>query len=404
MKYAVILGDGMADWKIPQLNDKTCLEYAKTPTLDKLAPLSEVGLCKTVPDGLKPGSDVANMSVLGFDPRKFYTGRSPLEAEAMNISLKSTDVTLRCNLVTLSEGGAYDEKIMIDYAAGDISTEEATALVEYLKKHLDNEKFTLYPGISYRHCMVADNGVTGHDLTPPHDITDKPITGKLPKGPLGAIYTEMMKRSYDLLKDHPINLKRKQEGKKPANSIWLWGEGTKPALANFERVHSLKGGIISAVDLIKGIGMLAGMEIIDVEGATGDYKTDFTAKANCAADKLLNGLDFIYIHIEAPDECGHHGDYEHKVYSIQEIDGKVIKRLIERLEDAGEDYAILVCPDHPTPCKIKTHVSEPIPYLLYSNVKSLANGAKRYTEAEAKNTGAYIEDGYKLISKLFAIK
>lgn len=404
MKYAVILGDGMADWKIPQLNDKTCLEYAKTPTLDSLAPFSEVGLCKTVPDGLKPGSDVANMSVLGFDPRKYYTGRSPLEAEAMNISLKSTDVTLRCNLVTLSEGGAYDEKLMIDYAAGDISTEEATALVEYLKKHLDNGKFTLYPGISYRHCMVADNGVTGHDLTPPHDITDKPITGKLPKGPLGAIYTEMMKRSYDLLKDHPINLKRKQEGKKPANSIWLWGEGTKPALANFERVHSLKGGIISAVDLIKGIGMLAGMEIIDVEGATGDYKTDFTAKANCAADKLLNGLDFIYIHIEAPDECGHHGDYEHKVYSIQEIDGKVIKRLIERLEDAGEDYAILVCPDHPTPCKIKTHVSEPIPYLLYSNVKSLANGAKRYTEAEAKNTGAYIEDGYKLISKLFAIK
>lgn len=404
MKYAVILGDGMADWKIPQLNDKTCLEYAKTPTLDSLAPLSEVGLCKTVPDGLKPGSDVANMSVLGFDPQKFYTGRSPLEAEAMNISLKSTDVTLRCNLVTLSEGGAYDEKLMIDYAAGDISTEEATALVAYLKKHLDNEKFTLYPGISYRHCMVADNGVTGHDLTPPHDITDKPITGKLPKGPLGAIYTEMMKRSYDLLKDHPINLKRKQEGKKPANSIWLWGEGTKPALANFERVHSLKGGIISAVDLIKGIGMLAGMEIIDVEGATGDYKTDFTAKANCAADKLLNGLDFVYIHIEAPDECGHHGDYEHKVYSIQEIDGKVIKRLIERLEDAGEDYAILVCPDHPTPCKIKTHVSEPIPYLLYSNVKSLANGAKRYTEAEAKNTGAYIEDGYKLISKLFAIK
>lgn len=404
MKYAVILGDGMADWKIPQLNDKTCLEYAKTPTLDSLAPFSEIGLCKTVPDGLKPGSDVANMSVLGFDPQKFYTGRSPLEAEAMNISLKSTDVTLRCNLVTLSEGGAYDEKLMIDYAAGDISTEEATALVEYLKKHLDNEKFTLYPGISYRHCMVADNGVTGHDLTPPHDITDKPVTGKLPKGPLGAFYTEMMKRSYDLLKDHPINVKRKQEGKKPANSIWLWGEGTKPALANFERVHSLKGGIISAVDLIKGIGMLAGMEIIDVEGATGDYKTDFTAKANCAADKLLNGLDFVYIHIEAPDECGHHGDYEHKVYSIQEIDGKVIKRLIERLEDAGEDYAILVCPDHPTPCKIKTHVSEPIPYLLYSNVKSLANGAKRYTEAEAKNTGTYVEDGYKLISKLFAIK
>lgn len=404
MKYAVILGDGMADWKIPQLNDKTCLEYAKTPTLDSLAPLSEVGLCKTVPDGLKPGSDVANMSVLGFNPQKYYTGRSPLEAEAMNISLKSTDVTLRCNLVTLSEGGAYDEKLMIDYAAGDISTEEATALVEYLKKHLDNGKFTLYPGISYRHCMVADHGVTGHDLTPPHDITDKPITGKLPKGPLGAIYTEMMKRSYDLLKDHPINVKRKQEGKKPANSIWLWGEGTKPALANFERVHSLKGGIISAVDLIKGIGMLAGMEIIDVEGATGDYKTDFTAKANCAADKLLNGLDFVYIHIEAPDECGHHGDYEHKVYSIQEIDGKVIKRLIERLEDAGEDYAILVCPDHPTPCEIKTHVSEPIPYLLYSNVKNLANGAKRYTEAEAKNTGAYVEDGYKLISKLFAIK
>ena len=403
MKYVVVLGDGMADWKIEALGNRTCLEAAKTPTLDKLAPFSEVGLCKTVPDGLKPGSDVANMAVLGFNPLKYYTGRSPLEAVSMGIALKDSDVTLRCNLVTLSEGGAYDEKIMVDYAAGDIPTEDADELLKYLKPHLESDKFKLYTGISYRHCLVAANGVCGHELTPPHDFTGKPVTGHLPKGENASLYLEMMKRSYDLLKDHPINLKRKAEGKKPANSIWLWGEGTKPALENYETVYGKKGGLISAIDLVRGIGMLAGLKIIEVEGATGNYKTDFIGKAKAAARELLGGFDFVYIHIDAPDECGHHADLAHKIYSIEQIDTKVIKTLTDEFTAAGEDFAILVCPDHSTPCAHTTHTAEPVPYLLYTNKRSLTNGAIRYTEGEAAKTGEYVADGYKLIEKLFRL-
>lgn len=404
MKYIVVLGDGMADWKMESLGGKTCLEAAATPTLNKLAPLSEVGLCKTVPDGMKPGSDVANMSVLGFDPHRFYTGRSPLEAVSMGIKLSDTDVTLRCNLVTLSDEENYEDRTMVDYSAGEISTAEAAELVNFLKKSLDDERFTLYAGISYRHCLVVKNGVTGHDLTPPHDISDKKITAYLPKGELGGVYLEMMKRSAELLADHPINKKRVAEGKRPANSIWLWGEGTKPALSPFEEEHAMKGGIISAVDLVKGIGMLAEMRVIEVAGATGNYDTDFKGKAEAAADALIGGLDFVYIHMEAPDECGHHGDAEHKIYSIEQIDGVVIPTLIKRLEGAGEKYAILVTPDHPTPCACKTHVSEPVPYLIYSNAKNLGSGAKRYTEDEAKKTGLYVADGYKLIERLLAVK
>lgn len=404
MKYIVVLGDGMADWKISALGGKTCLEEAETKTLNKLAPLSEVGLCKTVPDGMKPGSDVANMSVLGFNPHEFYTGRSPLEAVSMGINLTDTDVTLRCNLVTLSDEENYEDRTMVDYSAGEISTAEAAELIGYLKEHLDNERFTLYPGISYRHCLVVKDGVTGHELTPPHDISDRKITAHLPKGELGGVYLEMMKKSAELLKDHPVNKKRIAEGKRPANSIWLWGEGTKPALSPFEKERGLKGGIISAVDLVKGIGMLAGMKIIEVDGATGNYDTDFKGKAEAAARALIGGLDFVYIHMEAPDECGHHGDFVHKIYSIEQIDGVVIPTLIDKLTAAGEDFAMLVTPDHPTPCACKTHVSEPVPFLIYTNVKNRGNGAVRYTEDEAAKTGLYVADGYKLIEKLLAVK
>lgn len=404
MKYIVILGDGMADWKIASLDNKTCLEEADTPTLDKLAPRSEVGLCKTVPDGMKPGSDVANMSVLGFDPHSFYTGRSPLEAVSMGIGLTDTDVTLRCNLVTLSDEENYEDKTMLDYSAGEISTEEAAELIGYLKEHLDSEKYTLYAGISYRHCLVAANGVTGHELTPPHDISDRRIDGFLPKGANGGEYLDMMKKSAELLKDHPVNLKRIAEGKKPANSIWLWGEGTKPALSPFEKERGLKGGIISAVDLVKGIGILADMKIIEVEGATGNYDTDFKGKAEAAARALIGGLDFVYVHMEAPDECGHHGDFVHKIYSIEQIDSVVIPTLMDKLQASGLDFTILVTPDHPTPCACKTHVSEPVPYLIYSSKKNLSNGAKRYTEDEAAKTGQYVADGYKLIERLLSVK
>ena len=403
MKYAVILGDGMADWKIKELGDKTCLEAAKTPTFDRLAPYSEIGLCTTVPQGLKPGSDVANMSVLGFDPHAFYTGRSPIEAVAMGIDLKPTDVTLRCNLVTLSNDEPYEQKTMIDYSAGEISTEEATELINALKSKIESDKFKLYAGIAYRHCLVAENGAKGHELTPPHDITDRKITEYLPKGANADVYLKFMKESFEILSNHPVNLKRVKEGKNPANSIWLWGEGTKPALENFEKLRKLKGGIISAVDLINGIGILAGMKVIEVEGITGNYETNFTGKANAAADELLKGLDFVYVHMEAPDECGHHGDIEHKVYSIEQVDG-VLNTFIKRMQEAGEDFAVLVCPDHPTPCAIKTHVSDPIPYLIYTSKKDLGVGATRYTEEQAKKTGIYLAEGHKLIEKLFTIK
>ena len=405
MKYAVVLGDGMADWKLEKLGDKTCLEYAKTPNIDSLAPHSELGLFRTVPEGFKPGSDVANMSVMGFDPKKYYTGRSPLEAVAMGIELKDTDVTLRANLVTLAGEGAYEDMTMADYSAGEISTEEARELITFLKKELDGDGFTLYPGISYRHCLVAENGVTGHDLTPPHDISDKKITEFLPKGKLAEKYLDLMKRSYALLKDHPVNRARVAAGKNPANSLWLWGEGTKPKIDSFTRKTKLKGGVISAVDLVKGIALLAEMKFIPVAGATGNYDTDFAAKANAAARELLcGGLDYVYIHMEGPDECGHHGDTEHKVFSIEQIDGLVVKTLKEAFERAGEDYCILICPDHPTPCTIKTHVADPVPYLLYTNVKDLGNGAKRYTEDEAAATGIYIDNGYTLLDRMLQIK
>ncbi len=403
MKYIVVLGDGMADLNIAELKDKTCLEFAKTPVLDELAPLSEVGLCKTVPDGMKPGSDVANMSVLGFAPNKFYTGRSPLEAVSMGIDLKPTDVTLRCNLVTLSDDEPYENKTMLDYSAGEITTAEAAELIDYLKKEFDDERLTLHAGISYRHCLVVKDGITGHNLTPPHDISDKKITEHLPKGENAEIYLGMMKKSYELLKNHPVNLKRTAECKNPANSVWLWGEGTKPALESFEKAHNLKGGIISAVDLVKGIGMLSSLKIIDVEGSTGNYDTNFQGKAEAAVEALTDGLDFVYIHMEAPDECGHHGDFRHKIYSIEKIDG-VVKTIITKLKAAGEDFAMLVCPDHPTPCALKTHTSDPVPYLLYTNKKNLGNGAIRYTEDEAAKTGYYTEEGHLLIKKLFDIK
>ncbi len=403
MKYVVVLGDGMADEKIEQLGGKTCLEAAKTPTLDGLCKTAEVGLCKTVPDGLKPGSDVANMSVLGFNPQKYYTGRSPLEGVSMGIKLKPTDVTLRCNLVTLSDEEPYAEKTMLDYSAGEISTEEAHKLIASVAKNFGGNGFDFYAGTSYRHCLVVENGKMGHTLTPPHDISDRKITDFLPKGESGAKYLDLMQKSYALLKDHPVNVKRIKEGKHPANSIWLWGEGTKPALEDFEKLRGLKGGVISAVDLVKGIGMLAGMKIIKVDGATGNYDTDFEGKANAAADELLGGLDYVYIHMEAPDECGHHGDYNNKVYSIEQIDSRVVKTLIKRFKQAGEDFAMLVCPDHPTPCACKTHTSNPVPYLLYTNVKKLGS-ANRYTEDAAANSGIYVDNGYRLIEKLLAIK
>lgn len=400
MKYIVVLGDGMADYPLEALGGKTPLQAARKPHIDALAQKAEVGLCRTVPDGFKPGSDVANLSVLGYDPHGCYTGRSPLEALSIGIDLADTDVTLRCNLVTLSDEANYADKTMLDYSAGEISTEEAAELVRFLKENLDGDRLTLYAGVSYRHCLVVKDGKIGHELTPPHDILDKPVRSHLPQGPEGALYLALMERSAQLLRDHPINRARVAAGKNPANSIWLWGEGTRPALENFEKKFGKKGGVISAVDLVKGIGIGAGMRVIDVPGATGNYDTNFAGKADAALDALLGGLDVVYIHMEAPDECGHQGDTAHKIYSIEQIDEKVVAKLVDGLRKAGEPFRMLICPDHPTPIAVRTHVSDPVPYLLYDSERERGCGAVAYDEESAKATGIFVGNGYALMPKL----
>ena len=398
MKYVVILGDGMADYPIESLGGKTPLAVANKPYIDSLAKVSEVGLAKTVPLGLKPGSDVANLSVLGYDPLKGYTGRSPLEAASIGIDLKDTDVTARANLVTVSNEENYADKTMVDYSAGEITTAEAKELIDYLKEYLDDGEYTLYSGISYRHCLVVDNGKISGELTPPHDITGRPVKEYLPKGAVGEKYLSLMEKSHQLLKDHPVNLDRIKRGKNPANSLWFWGEGTKPSLQSFEDKFSLKGGMISAVDLLKGIAKLTGMDVIEVAGATGNYDTDFDGKAKACLEGLKGGLDFVYVHMEAPDECGHHGDLEHKIYSIEQIDG-VVKTVCEGLKSAGEDFRVLIAPDHPTPIAIKTHSADAVPYLIYDSRKAVG-GVNRYDEENAFLSGVKVENGFELMLKL----
>ena len=398
MKYVVVLGDGMADYPVDSLSGKTPLEVAHKPFTDTLANLSEVGLVRTIAAGLKPGSDVANLSVLGYDPKECYTGRSPLEAASIGIPLKDTDVTARANLVTLSGEGEYEALTMEDYSAGEISTEEAKILIGFLKKELDTDENKLYAGISYRHCFVADRGKIAGDLTPPHDITGKPIKEYLPHSEAGRAYLSLMKRSYELLKNHPVNAARVKSGKRPANSLWFWGEGTKPALQNFTERYGVKGAMISAVDLLKGIGKLAGMEVIEVEGATGNYDTDFSGKAEAALAALKNGADFVYIHMEAPDECGHHGDVEHKIYSIEQIDEKVVRRVTEGLREFGEPFSVMVLPDHPTPIKTMTHCSDPVPYLIYRSNEPVIGTAK-YDEAHAAASGKFVQSGVDLMKR-----
>ncbi len=400
MKYVVILGDGMADYRQAVLDGKTPLMVANKPFTDSLVTVGELGLAKTVPCGMKPGSDVANLSVLGYNPHDCYTGRSPLEAASIGIDLKDTDVTARANLVTLSDEENFADKTMIDYSSDEISTAEAKELIEYLASELNDDVYKLYAGISYRHCLVIDNGEIAGDLTPPHDITGKPIKEHLPKSELGKKYLKLMERSVELLKDHPVNVKRIKDGKRPATSLWFWGEGTKPALQSFESKFGLKGGMISAVDLLKGIGKLTGMRVIEVEGATGNYDTNFDGKAKACIDALNSGLDFVYVHMEAPDECGHHGDLEHKIYSIEVIDQKVVKPVVESLRKSGEPFAVLICPDHPTPISTMTHCSDPIPFLIYRSDREVQNGFTSYTEEQAEQSGLFIEEGYKLMQRL----
>ena len=400
MKYMVLLCDGMADLPFPALGNKTPMECANKPLMDKLAKSSVIGLCRTVAPTLKPGSDVANLSVLGYDPEISYTGRSPLEAASIGINLKDTDVTLRCNIVTLSDEDNYEDKTMVDYCSGDISTAEAREIIDTIQQELGNDIYKFYSGVSYRHCLVWDNGTTDlGEMTPPHDISGKVIKEYLSKSENAKDLIALMKKSYNILKDHPVNLARRQKGLNEANSIWLWGEGTKPEMENFEDKYGVKGCIISAVDLLKGIGKCADMLTPEVSGATGYLDTNFEGKAAAAIEAFKNGYDLAYLHFEAPDECGHRGEAENKVKAIEIIDQKALAPCLEYLQGCGEDFRILIMPDHPTPLETKTHSAKPVPFMIYDSRKA-EKGADTFTEKTAADSGIYIEHGPDIMNIL----
>lgn len=398
MKYLVVLCDGMADYPVEELGNKTPMQAAHKPNMDTLARDSEVGLVKTVADGLKPGSDVANLSVLGYDPAVYYSGRSPLEAGSIGIDMKPTDVSFRCNLVTLSDEENFEDKTIIDYCAGDISSAEAKQLIDYLKGYFDNDRFCLYAGVSYRHCLIWHNGTLDvGTLTPPHDITGKKIAKYIPTAENARPLLEMMKKSCELLANHPINIERVKKGLNPANAVWFWGEGVRKPLASFKDKFGLNASMISAVDLLKGIGKFSGMHVVNVEGATGYLDTNFEGKAEAAAKEFAAGSDFVYVHIEAPDECGHRHEIQNKVKAIELIDQKVLAPLIEALKAYGE-YRIMILPDHPTPLALRTHTNDPVPYLIYDS-RVRKNGVDCFCEKTAKQTGIYVPTGHTLIDK-----
>lgn len=401
MKYVVVLGDGMADDPIEEIGGMTPLEYAKTPTLDALSKVSEIGLVHTIPDGMSPGSDTANLSVIGYDPKKYYSGRSPLEALSIGVDMKPTDISFRCNIVTLSEAeDTYEERTILDHSSGEISTKDAAVLIQAVKEELEPlyQAYKFYVGTSYRHLTIWDNGKV-LPLTPPHDILGKVIGSYLPED---AVLRDMMKRSYDILCRHPINVERKAKGLNPANSLWFWGAGTRPSLSSFEEKNHKKGVMISAVDLLKGIAVGAGLTNLSVEGATGGLETNYEGKAEAAVKALLeDGYDFAYIHVEAPDEMGHQGSLERKVKAIEYLDSRLIRILIEAFQKSNEDIRLLVLPDHPTPIAKRTHVSDPVPYLLYDSSAPL-DSRYRYNEREAKESGIYLSEGPKLMERLFS--
>ncbi len=436
MKYVIVLGDGMADRPIAELENKTPLEYAKTPYMDSLAQKGELGLVHTIPEGMKPGSDTANLSVIGYDPKKYYSGRSPLEALSIGVPMKDTDVALRCNIVTLSEEeDTYEKRHMIDHSSDEISTEDAAILLEAVRKELENDIFKFYVGTSYRHCLIWDKGEVV-ELSQPHDILEQCIEEYIPVN-FGAktldaddmdeaekqsmaegyqLLYDMMKKSYDILVNHPINIERKAKGLNPANSCWFWGAGTKPALSSFEEKTGKKGAMISAVDLLKGIAVGASMQVIEVEGANGGLHTNYEGKAQAAIDVLLGNkkvkqadgteiteqvepCDFVYVHLEGPDEMGHQGSVERKVKAIEFLDERIVKPIAEGLKEAGEDFRMLILPDHPTPICIRTHSSEPVPYVLYDSTSEQQN-TWNYNEKCAEASRNYVAEGHTIIDKL----
>lgn len=397
MKYVVVLMDGAADTPVAELGGKTPLQAAEKPHIDRLARVSEVGMVTTVPEGFPPGSDVANLAVFGYDPEIYYTGRSPLEAQSMGVPLELSDTTFRANLVTLSDEEDYAQKTMVDYSADEVSTEEAHQLIDAVNEALRTEEYEFFGGISYRHLMVWHKKENRFSLTPPHDISDRVVDPYLPKD---ETILALMKKSYEILKDHPVNRARIERGLHPANSLWIWGNGTKPDLVPYRERFGIKGAVVSAVDLVKGIGRCAELDVLEVEGATGTVHTNFEGKAQAAIGALKNGADFVYVHLEGADEAGHRGEVENKVLSIERIDKKIVAPILNYLEEAGEDYHMLIMPDHPTPLAIKTHSADPIPYLLYRSEAPETERNIRYTEEDAQKTGIYNSKGHTLIHAL----
>lgn len=401
MKYIVVLGDGMADEPIEALEGKTPLEYAVTPNMDRLSKLSEIGMVHTIPDGMKPGSDTANLSVLGYDPKEYYSGRSPLEALSIGVPMKDTDIALRCNIVTVSEEeGVFEEKTIIDHSSSEISTQDCAVLLKAVADRLANDTYQFYVGTSYRHCLIWNQG-SAVDLTPPHDVLGQVIGQYLPQD---AALREMMKKSYDILVNHPINIERKKQGLNPANCCWFWGAGTRPMLSSFEEKTGRKGMMVSAVDLLKGIAVGAGMGVALVEGANGGLHTNYEGKVDAAVKAVTeDGYDFAYIHVEAPDEMGHQGSAERKVQAIEYLDARVIGPVVEKMEASGEDFRLLVLPDHPTPVRVRTHTSDNVPYMLYDST-SLKEHTWNYNEAEGSASGNLEAVGHELIDYFLEIK
>ncbi len=401
MKYIVVLGDGMADHRQKQLNNQTPLEIAKTPMIDKLAKQSEVGLVHTVPKGMSPGSDTANLSILGYDPAIYYSGRSPLEAVSIRVPLENADITFRANLVTVTETNRLSQSTMVDHSSGEIDNLTAQRLINDLKIHLQQEGNQLYFGRSYRNIFLIKNtdvALTDIHTTPPHDILEKPVMDYYPQGKYAHLLARLMEKSYDFLRNHPLNIERKAKGLNPANSLWFWGEGRKPKLKNFTKKYGLTGSMVSAVDLLFGLGICAGLKPLEVEGATGTLHTNYAGKVKAALDALSSGDDFVYIHIEAPDECGHRQEYENKVKSIEYIDQRIILPIIEHFEATQEPFSLLLTPDHATPLELRTHTSEPVPYLLYRSTEKVKSTV-RYTEFYAATTNQVIEQGHLLMDR-----
>jgi 2,3-bisphosphoglycerate-independent phosphoglycerate mutase len=397
MKYIILLGDGMADRPHPQLGGKTCLQAAKTPNLDQLATLGRVGMVHTIPEGFPPGSDVANLTVMGYDPRKYYTGRSPLEAASIGVDLAQDDIAFRCNLVTLRvTGRATRRAVMEDFSSGHISTEEARLLIEEIDAKLGSEHIRFYPGVSYRHLMVWKGGHDALECTPPHDIQDKEIQDYLPRGAGDATIIDLMESSMDILTSHPVNRKRIDSGKRPANSIWLWGQGRRPSMPTFRDKYGIEGAMISAVDLTKGIGLYAGFEVVNVPGATGWLDTNYVGKAEHAL-WALKTKDFVYVHVEAPDEAGHSGELKNKLKAIEDFDEFIVGNIMHGMKQFDE-YRIMVLPDHPTPLELRTHSNEPVPFILYDSTKERTGEAVRYDETVAERKDALIfKEGFKLM-------